>query len=145
MNAVPDEHRQFIRELSPFIDEPDLIVAHAMWDIHERNDTAYFAEMLSHIGGRRHRLLWGRYGEEELGMPKAWTRPMFFGHTPVRNYSRARGSRMVPISGPGVVLLDTAAALGPGGRLTAFCAETGRFLQADPLGRLVAPEAVVEV
>jgi hypothetical protein len=50
----------------------------------------------------------------------------------------------VPITGPSIVLLDTAAALGPLGRLTAYCADTGQFLQADPSGRLVKPEPAVE-
>jgi hypothetical protein len=67
---------------------------------------------------------------------------MFFGHTPVGNYAATRGSRMVPVVGPSIVLLDTAAALG--GRLTAYCVETGRFLQADPSGRTVAPEPAAE-
>jgi hypothetical protein len=69
---------------------------------------------------------------------------MFFGHTPVANYAATRGNRLVPVTGPSIVLLDTAAALGPTGRLTAYCVENGRFLQADPLGRPVRPEPAAE-
>ena len=142
MNAVPEEHRLFIRNLEPVIEEPDMIVAHAMWEIHERNDMPLVSDGLAGNAGRRHRLLWGRYGDAELASPKAWTRPMFFGHTPVGNYASAHGRRLVPIAGPSIVLLDTAAALG--GRLTAYCVETGRFLQADPSGRRIDDQPAVE-
>ena len=144
MAAVPEEHRQFIRQLEPTIEEPDLVVAHAMWEVHERNDQAIVNTCLSGSAGRRHKLLWGRYTDAELAAPKVWTRQMFFGHTPVGNYSVTRASRLVPITGPSIVLLDTAAALGPTGRLTAYCAENNRFLQADPLGRLLKAEAQTE-
>jgi serine/threonine protein phosphatase 1 len=144
MNAVPDDHRQFIRNLEPAIEEPDIIVAHAMWDIYQRNDAPLVSDGLSADAGRRHKLLWGRYGDMELAAPKAWARPMFFGHTPVGNYLALRGHRMVPITGPSIVLLDTGAALGATGRLTAYCAESGRFLQADPAGRPVTPEPAAE-
>jgi serine/threonine protein phosphatase 1 len=142
MNAVPEEHRQFIRNLEPVIEEPDMIVAHAMWEIHERNDAPLVSAGLAGHSGRRHNLLWGRYVDTELASAKAWTRPMFFGHTPVGNYSATRGHRMVPVTGPSIVMLDTAAAMG--GRLTAYCAETGRFLQADASGRQLGPEPAAE-
>jgi serine/threonine protein phosphatase 1 len=142
LNAVPEEHRQFIRNLEPVIEEPDMLVAHALWEIHEPNDVPFVRDGLAGQAGRRHKLLWGRYGDSEVASAKAWTRPMFFGHTPVGNYAATRGSRMVPVVGPSIVLLDTAAALG--GRLTAYCVETGRFLQADPSGRAVAPEPAAE-
>jgi serine/threonine protein phosphatase 1 len=144
MNGVPEGHRQFIRNLEPVIEEPDFVVAHGMWEIHQRNDEASVGASLVAQADRRHKLLWGRYGDAELAAPKAWTRPMFFGHTPVGNYASMRGGRLVPIVGPSIVLLDTAAALGPTGRLTAYCIESGRFLQADPHGRPVSAEAAVE-
>ena len=144
MNAVPDDHRHFIRNLEPVIEEPDLVVAHAMWDIFERNDVSLVSNGLAYDAGRRHKLLWGRFGDIELAAPKSWIRPMFFGHTPVGNYLAQRGHRMVPITGPSIVLLDTAAALGPTGRLTAYCVESGRFLQADPTGQPVSPGPAVE-
>jgi serine/threonine protein phosphatase 1 len=144
MNAVPEEHRRFIRELEPLIEDADLIVAHALWEVHEPNDPTRFRSTLASHQILRHRLLWGRYSDGELAMPKAWTRTMFFGHTPVGNYAVTRRGRATPIAGPSIVLLDTAAALGPSGRLTAFCAETGRFLQADPMGRMLRAESVVE-
>jgi serine/threonine protein phosphatase 1 len=144
MNAVPDEHRNFIRNLPPLIEEPDMIVAHALWEIHEPNDAAFVSEALAAHPARRHRLLWGRYGAAEIAAAKPWSRPMFFGHTPVGNYSWIRSHRPVPVTGPSIVLMDTAAALGPTGRLTAYCAENGRLVQADPAGRLLKPEAAAE-
>jgi serine/threonine protein phosphatase 1 len=144
MNAVPEEHRQFIRNLEPLIEEPDIIVAHAMWDVHLRNDAPFIGDAVAGHPGLRHKLIWGRYTDAELASAKAWSRPMFFGHTPVANYSATRAHRPVPITGPSIVLLDTAAALGPTGRLTAYCVETGRFLQADPAGRPIKPEAATE-
>jgi calcineurin-like phosphoesterase family protein len=144
MNVVPDEHRRFIRTLEPVIEEPDMIVAHALWHIADRNDAPYFNDALAADSERRHQLLWGRYTDDELAMPKAWSRPMFFGHTPVGNYAATRGHRTVPIAGPSIVLVDTAAALSPAGRLTAFCVENGRFLQSDPAGRMVRPETLAE-
>jgi serine/threonine protein phosphatase 1 len=144
MNAVPDEHRQFIRNLQPVIEEPDIVVAHAMWDINDRNDDWLLKDYLAAGDECRHKLLWGRYSDADLAARKAWVRPMFFGHTPVGNYLAQRGHRMVPIVGPSIVLLDTGAALGAAGRLTAFCVESGRFLQADPTGRLVSPAPAAE-
>jgi serine/threonine protein phosphatase 1 len=144
LNAIPADHRHFIRKLEPLIEEPDLIVAHAMWDIHIPNESPLMTDALAENATVRHKLLWGRYSESELSAPKPWTRPMFFGHTPVANYSGKRGRRLLPLVGPSIVLLDTAAALGPTGRLTAYCVENGRFLQADPSGRPVKAEAVVE-
>jgi hypothetical protein len=144
MNAVPEDHRAFVRSLEPLIEEPDMIVAHAMWEVHDRNDEPYFSNSLDARGGRRHKLLWGRYSSAEVASPKSWSRPMFFGHTPVTHYASYSGRRSVPITGPSIVLVDTAAALGPTGRLTAFCCETGRFLQADPSGRPVKAEPAAE-
>jgi hypothetical protein len=126
------------------IEEPDIVVAHAMWETHLRNDALTIAAGLGSHAPLRHKLLWGRYSEGELAMRKQWSRLMFFGHTPVANYSWVRANRLVPVVGPSVVMLDTAAALGPLGRLTAYCVETGRFLQADPLGRMVKPETAAE-
>src|SRR5687767_7463376 len=37
VSAVPAGHRQFIRELTPLIDDGDLFVAHAIWDPHEND------------------------------------------------------------------------------------------------------------
>ena len=144
LNSVPEEHRQFIRNLEPVIDEPDLFVAHAMWDVAESTDASDMAAHLAAHKAARHTLLWGRYKKADLARPKWWTRSGFFGHTPISNYTGSRSTRNVPVVGPSIVLLDTAAALGAHGRLTAYCAETREFLQADPSGRLLKPEPAVE-
>ena len=44
---------------------------------------------------------------------------------------------MVPVIGQKMVLLDTAAALGEDGRLTAYSPDNGSFIQADHFGKLV--------
>ena len=87
---------------------------------------------------RRERLLWGRFESEEIRRIKAWKRTGYFGHTPVDNYPELLPSEeFVPIIGPGIVLLDTACALSPQGRLTAVCHENQTFHQADRFGNIV--------
>ena len=46
---------------------------------------------------------------------------------------------LVPVAGPKIVLIDTAAALVPHGRLTAYCHETGAFIQAEQSGKIAVP------
>jgi hypothetical protein len=85
----------------------------------------------------RYQCLWGRYGRE-LTRPKAWRRTGLFGHTPVQTYpADLQGVENTPIRGPGIVLLDTACALTPEGRLSAVCAETGELLQVNRQGEAV--------
>jgi hypothetical protein len=61
----------------------------------------------------------------------------------VVNYPLAlRGGSNLPVRGPRITLVDTAAALGLYGRLTAFCAESKEFLQVDPQGRRIEPDAL---
>ncbi len=72
LNAVPEAHRQFIRHLEPMIEEPDIVVAHAMWETHLRNDALTIAAGLGSHAPLRHKLLWGRYSEGELAMRKQW-------------------------------------------------------------------------
>jgi hypothetical protein len=83
-------------------------------------------------------LLWGRFELDEIARPKAWRRTGYFGHTPVECYpSLLPLGQPLPIRAPGIVLLDTAVALSRFGRLTAFCHETGGFLQTDHFGTLL--------
>ena len=101
----------------------------------------------------RHPLLWGRFTDDEIHRVKAWRRTGYFGHTPVSNYAASyrtpggllRGKvdrpQMVPVVGPKIVLLDTAAALGEDGRLPPYCPEKQGFLQADHFGEMVTPTA----
>ncbi len=134
MSIVPTTHRTFIRNLEPVIEEEDFFVAHAMWDPNEPTESPGIVERIGEDGARRHQLIWGRFSNEQILRPKAWSRRGFFGHTPVANYDLG-GRRHLPIIGPEIVLVDTAAAMG--GRLTAYCAETGDFVQAEADGRLV--------
>jgi len=163
---VPPAHRQFIRKLPACYEEEDFFVVHGKWDIDLPDDGPGITEQLADHPHYRHRLLWGRYTEEELYRPKAWRRTGFFGHTPVSNYLAAHrqtalahagepangratqltqgnihahrfGPLMVPVVATQMVLLDTAAALGADGRLTAYCVDDGSHVQADHFGRLV--------
>jgi hypothetical protein len=142
LRGVPETHRQFIRDLPPILDEGDFVVAHAFWELLAANDPATMAALLSEHVEMRHRLIWERFSIADVAAPKWWNRPMFFGHTPVANYPRNKSASGQPLLGPGIVLLDTGAALGVDGRLTAFCFESGTYLQADREGRLLTPEPV---
>jgi len=138
--SVPTPHRQFIRSLVPVIEESDLFAAHAMWDPDEPDDAPDVTARLAASGRMRHRVLWGRYTAEEIRRPKRWRRTGYFGHTPVETFGHTvtRG-RNLPVRGPNIVLLDTAAALSPYGRLTAVCAETAEVVQVDRRGDVVGP------
>lgn len=137
--AVPATHKRFIHELPPVIEEQDLFVAHAMWDAEEPDDSPGVAARLAARPRLRHRILWGRYTAEEIRRPKRWTRTGFFGHTPVEAMGpMVHRGRNTPIRGPRIVLLDTAVALSPGGRLSAVCAETAQVVQTDRAGAVVA-------
>ena len=132
--AVPEAHRLFIRSLPLVLQEPDLFVAHAMWDPHDADAASDMEARLATAAPYRHRLLWGRYTDGQIEGKKRWKRTGYFGHTPVESYS---GLGNVPLRGPRIVLVDTAAALRPHGRLTAACAESEEILQADRSGAIV--------
>jgi hypothetical protein len=88
----------------------------------------------------RHRLLWGRYSDEEVEGAKGWRRTGYFGHTPVYAYAASQRTGellMLPIAGPKIVLVDTGGALNKSGRLTAFCAEERTFIQVDHHAKLI--------
>ncbi len=76
-------------------------------------------------------MLWGRYTPDEIEFAdKPWGRRGFVGHTPVHTYfPDPANAPLVPIVGPKLTLLDTACALLPWGRLTAYCVEQDRMLQ----------------
>ena len=143
-HCVAPAHRQFIRNLPPVYEDVDLFVLHGKWDPDEMSESPGIAERLEKNPKIRHRLLWGRFTDDEIARTKAWTRTGFFGHTPVSFYAAAFRSakasaepHMVPVVGKRIVLLDTAAALGHDGRLTAFCPDNQSFIQADHFGKLV--------
>jgi hypothetical protein len=132
VSAIPAEHRAFIRDLPPVIEQDDLFVAHAMWDV-DAPDTALGAR-LGESSPDRFKVLWGRYAEKDVRRKKKWHRTGYFGHTPVQSY---RPEYDEPLRGPQIVLLDTGAALTPSGRLSAVCAETGECVQVHRSGKLV--------
>ena len=135
---VPAVHRKWIRNLPVVLESDDLFVAHAKWDVFTPVDEPPISERLRESELTRYSLLWGRYSADELLHDKPWSRTGYFGHTPVDTYTES-GTHLVPVIGPHIVMLDTAAALVAAGRLTAFCHESASFLQADVNGRLVPP------
>ena len=133
--SVPAAHRQWVRALPLVIERDDMFVAHAKWDVNSGAEDPPIAERIGLEQGLPYTLLWGRYRPEELLCDKPWRRTGYFGHTPVDFYTD--GEQLVPVAGPRIVMLDTAAALVPHGRLTAFCHEERSFLQADQSGKMV--------
>lgn len=145
--SIPESHRRFIRELPAVYEEEDLFVVHGKWDPDEFTEGPRLTVRLEQNPKLRHRLLWGRFTDEEIPRTKAWMRTGFFGHTPVSFYAAAFRStkasaepQMIPVVGERMVLLDTAAALGEDGRLTAYCPDSHSFIQADHFGKLVVPK-----
>ena len=137
-SGVPAEHRTFIRELPVVLESDDLFVAHAKWDVNTATTKPPLVERLKSSEVVRYSLVWGRFRPDEVSAPKRWERTGYFGHTPVDTYLED-GNELVPVVGPKIVLLDTAAALVPHGRLTAVCHDSGEFLQADREGNVVVP------
>lgn len=136
-SLVPDSHRKFMRRLPAVIEDKDLFVAHAKWEPGDSTEPS-IAARLAKSEALRQEIIWRRFTPEEVAGPKVWMRTGYFGHTPVQNYlPDGPDSDSIPVVGPRVVLLDTACALIPEGRLTAFCAETQEYLQVDREGRRI--------
>ncbi|HEX4124390.1 MAG TPA: metallophosphoesterase [Tepidisphaeraceae bacterium] len=129
MAVVPAAHREFLRQLRPVIEYEDAFVAHAMWGA-DQPDASPMEAIISSTSPLRYRTIWGRYTADQIRQDKPWRRTGFFGHTPVTNYAGNAG--LLPVGGPQIVLLDTAAAMG--GRLSAVCIETRQVVQADGNG-----------
>lgn len=136
IDRVPPAHRQFIRSLPACIDDPDLFVIHGKWPLKESQTPQQLLGSEVPIAGLRHEVLWGRFTDAELDRPRAWPKKGFFGHTPVPTYD-GHDMDFEPIIRDKLILLDTAAALTPLGRLTAVAAETMDIVQATPAGKLV--------
>jgi serine/threonine protein phosphatase 1 len=136
-NTIPRRHADFIRKLPMFIDDDDALIMHAFWPVEEDNDTPRIAARLQDAA-MRHRVVWERYKPGQIMRDKPWSRPLFAGHTPVQNYPLLRDDEECrPIRGQKLTLLDTAAALGDDGRLTAVCIEDGRVVQINRRCRVV--------
>jgi hypothetical protein len=142
IGPVPDSHRQFIRALAPVIEEPDLFVIHARWEPATPDLDPSPTTYLEVDEALRKVATWGRFSLAEVDGKKSWQRTGFFGHTPVDSYGPRGGydpkggGRLVPVVGEKIVLLDTAVALSPVGRLTAYCPELSKFLQIDRQGQI---------
>jgi hypothetical protein len=137
VKEVPESHKQFIRNLPPIIEDDDLFVAHAKWDPYESDGMLH---LLQSDPAARHKLLWGRFSDDEIGGAKAWRRTGYFGHTPVYAYAESQKTGdllTLPIAGTKMVLVDTGGALNSAGRLTAFCADNQSFVQVDHFGQVI--------
>jgi serine/threonine protein phosphatase 1 len=139
---VPEAHRNFIHSLPPVYEHDDFFVLHGRWAPAEKCYPPSISENLRTDPELRQNILWARFPKEEISAEKAWSRRGFFGHTPVHSYaSNPRSAAMVPIIGPNIVLLDTAAALTTAGRLTAYCVEENRYIQTSHFGELIEETA----
>ncbi len=133
LHAVPASHRRFMRELPAVIEQPDLFVVHGSYAPDQPDDN--LARRIDADAALRYAALWGRFSDE-VTLKKHWSRTGYFGHSPVQNYGKlARGA--LPIHSEKIVLLDTAAALIPSGRLSAINAENGALVQVDPRAQVV--------
>ncbi len=132
---VPPEHRKFLRTLRAVVEDDDLFIVHAMWPLDQPSEDPRISFRLTSDAAMRSQILWGRYDFAALASEKMWKRTGYFGHTPSQNYV-AYGASNQPLVGDKLVMLDTGAALATDGRLTAYCADTSQYLQADPAGEL---------
>ena len=134
---VPASHRAFFRDLPLVVDDDGLFVAHAYWPPDVANGSSAIAWHLASDPRLAHKVVWNRWTTSEILADKpTWNRPAFFGHTPTMNYPTSlREIDVGPIVAPMLTLLDTAVALGAGGRLTAVCVEDATIVQVDRDGR----------
>jgi serine/threonine protein phosphatase 1 len=139
-DLIPAAHARFFHSLSAVIDEDDLFVTHAYWYPADSKPTIPISIRLLDSAKFRRDAIWTRFAEKEIGQPKTWQRTGYFGHTPTYIYEKLLQMPFTPIRGDQMVLIDTAAANDPRGRLTAYCHETQDFIQADRDGNLVMPQ-----
>ena len=135
LEIVPSDHREFFHTLPVVQSFKEFFVAHAKWATDEPPGVPSFATQLAASSKLRHDVVWGRYTIDEIKGHKTWPRPGFFGHTPIATYARA--DPRLPLTGRQITLLDTGAAIGLEGRLTAWCVEEGRYVQCDRDGDMV--------
>lgn len=138
-DAIPTAHRTFLHELPLVLEDDDFFCCHASWDVDALDD--HVASRVGADEALKRIVLWNRFSDEEVARRKRWRRVGYFGHTPVTNYLPDTATDLVPVVGPNVILVDTAAALGPAGRLTAWCHEERRYLQATRDGRIIEGKA----
>jgi serine/threonine protein phosphatase 1 len=133
VTIIPEPHRRFFRTLRPLVEYEQFFVAHAYWDA-DLPDAGITTLLASDVK-LRYQILWGRFTEPQIQKKKRWKRTGYFGHTPVTNYRKT--GEPTPVYGPNIVLLDTGAALGVHGRLTAVNADNGEVIQTDRAGAVV--------
>ena len=134
--SVPEAHRRFIRGLPLVAERGTFFVSHGYWPPDRKCFPPDVSADLAADAELRQLVLWGRFSREQIAAEKpAWGKPGVFGHTPIHTYYPAPAEApMVPIAGPKLTLIDTACALTPRGRLTAFCVEEQRGLQVTRTG-----------
>ncbi len=135
--AVPQRHKAFLHALGPVIEEETFFIVHAYWPPKDPNPQLPLSLRLNGSARNRRNVVWMRFAETEIMADKTWPRTGYFGHTPTPFYENLLQQPFFPVRGPKTVLLDTAAATDPRGRLTAFCHEEQRFIQVDREGKLV--------
>ncbi|HVT88435.1 MAG TPA: metallophosphoesterase [Tepidisphaeraceae bacterium] len=138
IDLFPPAHRQFIHSLPVFLEDDDLFLIHGKWPLKQKSGPAKAMKGFGANDSMRQEILWGRFTDAELTKSQSWPKRGFFGHTPVPTYKGYEGTYK-PIVSSKMVLLDTAAALSPSGRLSAYCADNDQLIQADPQGRLAHP------
>jgi serine/threonine protein phosphatase 1 len=142
-HAVPPAHRAFIHGLPIVIEGDGFFVTHGYWS---PTSPCYPPTLVDAADDGsddlRQSMLWGRYTPDEIEADKRqWNRRGFVGHTPVHSYfPDPANAPLVPIVGPKLTLLDTACALLPWGRLTAYCVEEDRIIQFTHAGEPVDTE-----
>jgi hypothetical protein len=132
--AMPPAHREFLRSLPAVIEMEDVFIAHGFLPLEDSSE---------HLAGRaavdaelRRKLIGGAFDAAGVTAPKGWSRTGIFGHRAVAKYPpEMRAGCNFPVTGPRIILLDTEPAA-PGGLLTAWCIESGRFRQSDAAGRI---------
>jgi len=130
--TIPAAHRELFRQLPAVINEPDFFLTHASWPVVRPVANPGLAEQILAEPALTEDLIWTRFKAEDLQVASIWSKRGFFGHTPVVHYPWTfRNRDNVPIVCPKIVLVDTGMALGPAGRLTAYCVEEDRFVQID--------------
>lgn len=136
--VVPAEHKAFIHNLPIVLETPEFFVLHGYWSPRSPAYPPAISENKTPSPELRQQLLWARYTLEEIDAEKPWGKRGYFGHTPIHTYfADPKTAPMVPLIGPQTVLLDTACAIVPWGRLTAYCVEEQRYIQTTHFGELL--------
>ncbi len=138
-DQVPDDHKQFFRELPAVAETDDFFVVHATWPCDQIDEPDRMNALVAADANLRHEAIWGRYVANQIRSDKAWGRPGYVGHTPTDTYWNHPDLLPEPgdvIFGHGVTLVDTGC-FAPGGRLSAVCHDSGEVLQIHRTGELL--------